>query len=716
MNTHSLIDKSESEQGTWKSFLNAMLAFSLQQQKEDSNSYIVSDGLFVFLQFPTSSSVSLFTIDESFEFHHSNSIPEDIEIQKIFDLLVNDGIVGLALSTKALTYHSNDDSSGHVLLIPLLVPSGIMGIVLMRLEQSAETIEQMMLQLCQLHANQFSYLLKNANLVQRLKQSYALLEQKVAARTLSIDQSRRDLRTIIECVSTGILIIDAQTKEIIDVNSAALELMGATKEQVYGSNSSSFLTPIDDRFPASSDNADIYSPTYIKNFESLLFNTSGESLPILRTVSPAMLGNQQCLIESFVDITERKLAEQELQQVNELLELKVQDRTIELENLVHQLQKQISEREQAQKALLQSEDRLRSIIENTLIGIVITNAGGYYEYVNPAFCNLVGVPIHHILDKHFTIFAPTIQKPELQQRHAAILTGEVLSAIEYPIICSDSNTKTVIEDSIRIIGVDGLPKCASFVLDISERKRVEEEIRKLFDREKELSQLKTNFITTVSHEFRTPLAIILSSIELIQLYNERFSFEQKNNYYKRIIKSVDKMTMLLEGILFIGKADSQKMEYNPHPLYLPYFCEDIVADIRLSHNDRTLNFSLTGEHLHLNTDERLLGQILTNLLTNSLKYSPETEPIEFHVYCFEHEILFKIIDYGIGIPLEKQQHLFEPFYRGTNVGNIPGTGLGLSIVKRAVDILGGKITFKTEENVGTSFSITFPQTSLPEFI
>lgn len=245
--------------------------------------------------------------------------------------------------------------------------------------------------------------------------------------------------------------------------------------------------------------------------------------------------------------------------------------------------------------------------------------------------------------------------------------------------------------------------------EISERQRLEEELRHALVKEKELSDLKSRIISVVSHEYRTPLATILSSTELLEHYGHSWAEDKKQRHFLRIQSSVHHLTRLVNDVLMFSKAEAGKLEFNPVSLDLVEFCRELVDELQMTagvkHN---INFLCLGTQQKACLDERLLRQILTNLLSNALKYSPEGSKVQFELVFGEDILTFRIQDEGIGIPLKDQPHLFDVFYRSSNVGTISGTGLGLAIVKRCVDIHNGQITVESEQGVGTVFTIILP--------
>jgi signal transduction histidine kinase len=257
--------------------------------------------------------------------------------------------------------------------------------------------------------------------------------------------------------------------------------------------------------------------------------------------------------------------------------------------------------------------------------------------------------------------------------------------------------------------IEGLEHFVYIGRDISDRKRVEAEMIKALERERELRELKSCFVSMASHEFRTPLTTIVSSTELLEIYGQKWTEDKKQKHYQRIEAAVDRMTNLLDDVLLFSKVEAGKLEFNPKPLVLKDFCSDLVEELQLGIGvNHKLTFVYSGPCQNACMDEKLLMHILGNLLSNAIKYSPQDTTILFGCYCNEEEVIFEVKDEGIGIPTEDQGRLFESFHRAKNVGNIPGTGLGLAIVRNSVDLHGGRIIVESEPGVGTTFKVILP--------
>lgn len=214
-------------------------------------------------------------------------------------------------------------------------------------------------------------------------------------------------------------------------------------------------------------------------------------------------------------------------------------------------------------------------------------------------------------------------------------------------------------------------------------------------------------VTMTSHEFRTPLTAILGSTELLRHYSHFWTENKTLLYFNRIQANVQHIIQLLEDVLLLGKAEAGKLKFEPKKLDLVQLCRTLVAELQhLPGNEHTLVFTEQCKFTDVYMDEQLLRHTLGNLLSNAIKYSPIGSTIRFTLACEDETAIFQIQDQGIGIPQEDQQHLFESFYRASNVSNIAGTGLSLAIVKKAVDLHGGEISFDSEVGVGTTFTVT----------
>lgn len=238
---------------------------------------------------------------------------------------------------------------------------------------------------------------------------------------------------------------------------------------------------------------------------------------------------------------------------------------------------------------------------------------------------------------------------------------------------------------------------------------VSEALRQDAERER---QRKSQYVSIASHEFRNPISVIKSSAEMLQIYGERWGEEKRRKHLKWIQLAADSINRLLEDILALEKTESGKLTANLQRLEVASLCRNLVEVMQFSAGENyTLTFTCQDEHTNSIAallDEQLLWHILNNLLSNAIKYSPKGGHISLTLSCQDEQLCFQVQDPGIGISANDQKFLFEPFFRGKNVGNITGTGLGLTIVKRSVELQGGQIAVESEVGRGTTFTVQLP--------
>jgi signal transduction histidine kinase len=227
---------------------------------------------------------------------------------------------------------------------------------------------------------------------------------------------------------------------------------------------------------------------------------------------------------------------------------------------------------------------------------------------------------------------------------------------------------------------------------------------------KEINQLQSELVSMFSHDFRSPLTTVLSCVELLQNKSDRLNEERKTYLFQMLRSASKNMVQLLDEVLLVGKADSGTLECQLSELDLEGFCYQLIEELQINADKKHIQlFFLCDRQFPKSLwDENLLRHILGNLLANAIKYSPEYGRVEFELTKSDRQIIFRIQDWGIGIPQQDLQHLFEPFHRASNVGKTPGTGLGLAIVKSCVTTHQGQVTIDSEINVGTSAIVTLP--------
>ena len=242
---------------------------------------------------------------------------------------------------------------------------------------------------------------------------------------------------------------------------------------------------------------------------------------------------------------------------------------------------------------------------------------------------------------------------------------------------------------------------------MTERRKAELNIRTALDRQQELKELRSRFVAMTIHEFRTPLATILSSQDLLKHYSERLPVAERQELLGIIETGVHRMTRRLDRVLLLGKAEAHMLELNPRQLDLHALCKDLVKEAASQQPGNGCSVVMDCADVPTSAlyDEKLLRHIFGNLLSNAIKYSPRGGEVGLNVFSNGNQTVFEVSDRGIFIPAEEIGHLFESFHRASNVGDIGGTGLGLAIVKNAVDLHGGTIEVRGNERQGTVFTV-----------
>lgn len=360
-----------------------------------------------------------------------------------------------------------------------------------------------------------------------------------------------------------------------------------------------------------------------------------------------------------------------------------------------------------------SKSYIDKIIASMADALLVTSSSGMIKTANQFAQDLFGYSEEELLNKPISSIICDENFLNQIKNLSNYGVGEFLKNVEVNCLKKNQENLTVAFSCSAIqTELTGLKNFVYIGRDISERKQLETEMIKALAQERELRELKSDFVSMASHEFRTPLTSILSSTELLEKYSNRWTEEKKQKHYRRIENSVKRMTALVEDVLLISKAEAGKLEFNPQPLLLKNFCRNLVGEIQLSiGKQHRINFTYSGQTTPVAIDEKLLIQILNNLLTNAIKYSPQETIVRFSCSCQPQEVILEIQDEGIGIPAEDQERLFESFHRATNVGNIPGTGLGLTIVKKSVNLHNGSISVVSKVGVGTTFQVRLPLTN-----
>ncbi|MDZ7962973.1 MAG: ATP-binding protein [Aulosira sp. DedQUE10] len=336
-------------------------------------------------------------------------------------------------------------------------------------------------------------------------------------------------------------------------------------------------------------------------------------------------------------------------------------------------------------------------------GIAILDAQWNYVYVNEAYAKIYGY-------KDFSLLLQTNWTIHYDPTQQARLKGEIEKSLQQRKFWRGETVgyRCNSQPFDQELSISSLPHGGTVCIlrDISDRKRAEAAMQEALRQARELHQLKSQFITMVSHEFRTPLSVILVATETLKRYAHQWTPEKNQIRYDRIIAGVERMTELLNDMLVMNRSGKHQAELNPIPLNLEKFCQELIVTFTTS--EHPIIFESQGNSRQICFDPIVLQLILTHLLSNAIKYSLDAGKVMFDLIFAPEQVTFSIRDEGIGIPLEDQDKLFIPFYRGSNVGNLPGTGIGLAIIKQCVEQCQGVIHVTSQVNQGTLIIVTLP--------
>ncbi len=364
-----------------------------------------------------------------------------------------------------------------------------------------------------------------------------------------------------------------------------------------------------------------------------------------------------------------------------------------------------------------AEERLR-LLESAVVHandvILITEAepidypGPRIVYVNEAFTRMTGYSSEEVVGKSPRILqGPKTDRAVLDKIREALLQWQPVQAemINYR---KDHSEFWVDLNIVPIADEKGwFTHWMSIQRDITERKLTEEKVVVALARERELGELKSQFISNVSHEFRTPLTTIQSAADLLEQF--LLSPAEKGELFAQIHTGVQHIVRLLEESLFVEKANSTELICQPTVIDLEQFCHLLVAELESNINQfNIIQLVIPHEIGSVYLDDMLLKHILSRLLTNAVQYSLSHPAIQLLVQIENRHVVFQIKDQGIGIPEAEKPHVFDCFYRAKNIGTISGAGMGLFVVKRCVDVHGGAIALESKEGCGTTFTVKLP--------
>jgi PAS domain S-box-containing protein len=467
-------------------------------------------------------------------------------------------------------------------------------------------------------------------------------------------------------------VIRATDGILIEVNEMFLMKLGFAREQVIGRTAAE-LNFWADPEELAAYRAAFVADGHVSGREVRLRATDGRLLNVLLSTHPVDIGGAAHLVSAGVDVTARREAEARLRD---------------------------------------NEAHTRALYDSVTAAVVVHDETGFLQ-ANAAAVRMFGASRpEELIGLHLAQTSAHLQpdgEPSVAaaQRYVARALAGNTMRFEWLARRLDG-AEFSIEVTLTALPLGGRTVIQAVMHDLTERKRAESELQIALDKERELRQLKSEFVSLVSHEFRTPLEVIMSSADNLARYHDRLAPEQRGELLRTINKSVRRMSGMMEEVLVLGRLEGERMTFRPEPLDLAAFCRRVSDELASATGGRCpIELRVTAAGTACG-DENLLRHIFTNVLSNAIKYSPEGEPVVFAVGRDGVHAVCRVADRGCGIPAADQARLFQAFHRGANVRQVPGTGLGLLIVRRCIDLHGGEIAFESAEGRGTTCTVRLP--------
>lgn len=451
----------------------------------------------------------------------------------------------------------------------------------------------------------------------------------------------------------------------------------------------------------------------------------GTEFPVEVSLGHYHIGSEHYSLAFINDISQRKETEQAIIQLNAHLEQKVKEGSQSLAITVEQLGVQIRETEKKDAELERVNNFLNNIWNHAGAIIFVCSNDGVIQFFNPAAETALGYTSEEVIGKlNMTSFhmqnelaqkATELSKlsgHEVKPGFDVFTTAVALNQSnnqEWHFVDKSGNSFYV---SLSVTPLKDIHnQVANYLataIDISEKKKAEIELISALEKEKELNELKSRFVSMASHEFRTPLSAVLSSAYLLSRYTKEDEQPLRDKHIHRIVSSVTSLTEILNDFLSVGKIEEGEIHPNCQPYDIQTQMQEILQDVHhLLKKGQHIVYQHAGDTSEVSLDRSMVKHIVTNLLSNAIKFSNELSAIDLNTSITRDQIIISVQDHGIGIPEEDKQSLFKRFFRSSNVTNIQGTGLGLHIVSKYTELMNGIIHMESTVGIGTKFIITF---------
>ncbi len=508
-----------------------------------------------------------------------------------------------------------------------------------------------------------------------------------------------DIYKLVYEIVTEAMIVANRSGVIVQANPAAIQLFGYPMDKLVGMN-------VDNLLPdALRTIHKQHREKYVQNPKRRSMGTgldlhaqtaTGKLIPVEISLNHAQMEGEFHVVALISDVSVRKTTEQRMLQLNKDLEEGVEQRTTELNAAV--------------KALEESQHLYSLIAQNFPDGTInALDANLNYIFAEGKEFVRSGIDRKKVIGLNYISLLPEAYQERVRNELQKVLEGIPRS---FEIV---SKGNSYIMSAVPLYDEEnGIDRLLLVEKNISEQKQAEQDMINALNKERELNELKSRFVSMASHEFRTPLATILSSVNLVNRHAETSNQDGITKHVGRIRNSVRNLTSILNDFLSLEKLEQGMVQFHPEEFSMFELAHSVTEDIG--------GMTKEGQHIELNCcpnknvctngiinglDPQLIRNVLFNLLSNAVKYSRENTVISITIEIGKN-LTIAVSDQGMGIPQEEQQHLFERFFRAKNATHVQGTGLGLNIVKKHVELMGGSINFTSQLEVGTTFEITLP--------
>lgn len=503
---------------------------------------------------------------------------------------------------------------------------------------------------------------------------------------------------VYELVTQGMVVTDA-TGSITKSNRAAEVMFHYPKGGLIGMN-------VDELLPQAlralhKQHREHYNKrpekrTMGNGFELVAQKSNGEQFPVEVSLNHTDANGKLSVVALITDITERKEAREKILEANRELEEGVKQRTKELDEAV--------------KALEESQHLYTLIAQNFPDGTInVLDKNLNYIFAEGKEFARSGIDRKKVIGLNYISLLPKDYSEKVKAELDRVFEGLPRT------FDIETRGNSYIMSAVPLYDEqEGVNRILLVEKNVTEQKQAEQDMVAALKKERELNEMKSRFVSMASHEFRTPLATVLSSINLVSRHAENGNQEAIEKHVGRIRNSVRNLTSILNDFLSLEKLEQGKVQFRPEDFDMCDLAASVADEMSgMTKEGQTIRLDcckgLCSGRMVFGLDPQLIRNVLFNLLSNALKYSQENTEVVFSVDIAESLVL-QVKDQGMGIPESEQQHLFERFFRAKNATNIQGTGLGLNIVKKHVELMGGAIDFVSKLNEGTTFIITLPTT------